>query len=1108
MTSISPRKYFLQLSIFAIFSFACNGGKEITVESEGDQAEDFDADQDGYPVSEDCDDLNIQTNPAAIETCDGIDNNCNGQIDEDVLQRFFLDEDNDGFGGYTSIEACEPPSGYVPVPNDCNDNNSSVYPSAPEQCDNVDNNCDGTIDENLNMEWYLDLDGDGYGNPEFLLEQCLAPQGYVGDNSDCNDSEETAHPWGEEICDEIDNNCDGQVDEGLVTTFYLDDDEDGYGDANFPIDACVQPSGYSTNSDDCNDSEPAAYTNAAETCDEIDNNCDGNIDENLSSDWFLDLDTDGFGDPNEVYHGCTAPRGYIADGSDCLDNNASAFPGAIEICDSIDNNCDGQIDENLVATYFLDSDSDGYGDASNSLTSCQPVIGYVLDDTDCDDANNSVYPSAPEICDNFDNDCDGQINNGLISVYFEDLDGDGFGDPAVQQTDCSTPNGFVSNADDCDDTNPQISPLAIEFCDELDNDCNGQTDEGVQFTFYLDYDMDGFGDINQTTQACSPPQFYISDSTDCNDSISTAYPGAIETCNNIDDNCINGIDEYFLTNGVYADIDNCGSCGNDCTQLIFDHASPVCDDSFSLPECGYTCDNGFIDVNLDSSDGCECEFLSNYDPIFDGVDANCDGSDGDHNFAIHVSSSQGSSGGSGTLADPIDTISAGLSRAQSLGFSYVLIEAGNYNENIEMVDGISLLGGMDSSFFLRDPSNYLTVVEGIAGTPTLKAININSATAVEGLSIFAPSSELPSDSVIGVYIEDSSAALLFSDNIILTDDAEDGLDGGNGGDGDNGEDGFSGSDGGIYNCNTQSFTGGMGGINTCASGVVDGGLGASILCPTSGQTQPAGSNGFGVDYGDGGNGSCDAYLASAGCTTCYVTGCWEAGGNGVAGGDGDDGAGGAGAHTTGALIGLAWITEDGQAGSLANDGSGGGGGGAGAGGKNTCNGNQNHAGGTGAGGGAGGCGGNGGEAGTGGGSSFGIFVSCNNCSSLPIFINNEIGAGDGGNGGDGGDGGLGGLSGFGGLGGLADRSHAFCAEDGGDGGDGGYGGDGGGAGGGAGGNSYAVYIRGFTPDPLWVDADNDLDGGLPGLGGRGGRGGSRANDGGDGVNGSNGDQNW
>ena len=79
-------------------------------------------------------------------------------------------------------------------------------------------------------------------------------------------------------------------------------------------------------------------------------------------------------------------------------------------------------------------------------------------------------------------------------------------------------------------------------------------------------------------------------------------------------------------------------------------------------------------------------------------------------------------------------------------------------------------------------------------------------------------------------------------------------------------------------------------------------------------------------------------------------------------------------------------------------------------------------------------------------------------------------------------------------------------SDGGYGGDGGFGGDGGGGGGGAGGNSYAVYVEGFTPDPLWVNADNDLDAGLPGLGGRGGRGGTRPNDGGNGVNGSNGDQ--
>ena len=1031
---------FLKLTVSSFLFLACNDDK-ITVEANELQSQDFDGDQDGYPASEDCDDDNLQVNPAAIELCDGIDNNCNGLLDEDVVQFFFLDEDGDGFGGYTSIQACEAPSGYVPVSNDCNDENIDVYPSAPEQCDNLDNNCNGQTDENLNTEWFIDIDGDGYGNPNFKLEQCLAPNGYVADNTDCNDSEASANPWGEEVCDGFDNDCNGQTDEGLAETYYLD------------------------------------------------------------------LDLDGYGDPNQSYLGCGAPAGYILENTDCLDSNANANPGAAETCDGIDNNCDGAIDENLIVTYFEDADLDGYGNSASSIISCQPITGWVVDDTDCDDSNNAVYPLAPEICDSYDNDCDGQINNGLISVFFQDSDGDGFGDPTSQQTDCTSPVGFVSNANDCDDANPQISPLAVEFCDELDNDCNGQTDEGVESTFYLDYDMDGFGNPNETTLACSAPQFYVSDSTDCSDNAATSYPGAPETCNSVDDNCTNGIDETFLTNGQYIDIDNCGSCGNDCTLLSVDNAVTFCDDSISIPDCGFTCAPGFLDANLDSSDGCECAFLSSNDPVFDGLDANCDGSDGDHALAIHVSGSQGSSGGTGSLNDPIATISSGISLAQSQGLFYVLIESGTYFENIDLIDGINVFGGMDSSFYLRDPSNYSTVLEGAAGSPTLSAVGITSPTSVEGLSIFSPSTELDSASVIALYIEDSSDQLSFFDNVIIADDAEDGLDGSNGQDGSTGLDGNNGGGGAVYNCNSPLF-GGNGGTNSCSSGAVDGGNGASILCPSNTQTQPSGSDGDGLNFGAGGTGSCDAYLGGGGCSTCYITGCWEAGGNGVIGGDGSDGDGGDGAQTSGFLSGLTWLTEDGLSGILADDGSGGGGGGAGAGGESTCNPNRNHAGGTGAGAGAGGCGGEGGIYGTGGGSSFAVFVNCTACTSLPLFMDNDIGAGDGGNGGDGGDGGLGGFPGFGGLGGLADRSNAFCAEDGGDGGDGGFGGDGGGAGGGAGGNSYAVYIQGYTPDPLWIDADNDLDGGLPGLGGRGGRGGSRSNDGGDGGNGANGDQNW
>ena len=79
-------------------------------------------------------------------------------------------------------------------------------------------------------------------------------------------------------------------------------------------------------------------------------------------------------------------------------------------------------------------------------------LGYVLDNTDCDDTRSDVYPNAPEICDGLDNDCDGQVDEGVKTTFYADSDGDGYGNPSVTTQACSAPTGYVSNNTDCDDT--------------------------------------------------------------------------------------------------------------------------------------------------------------------------------------------------------------------------------------------------------------------------------------------------------------------------------------------------------------------------------------------------------------------------------------------------------------------------------------------------------------------------------------------------------------------------------------------------------------------------------------------------------------------------------
>ena len=185
----------------------------------------------------------------------------------------------------------------------------------------------------------LDADGDGYD-----------------ENSDCDDGDSAIHPDAEELCDGADNDCDGDADEDDASdaaTWYADTDGDGYGVPEDTVVACAAPSGYTNNGDDCDDTESAVSPGADELCDELDNDCDGDIDEDSATDastWYADLDEDGFGDAENTVTSCAQASGFVSDGRDCDDNDATVNPGADELCDGIDTNCSGSIDEVRVPT--------------------------------------------------------------------------------------------------------------------------------------------------------------------------------------------------------------------------------------------------------------------------------------------------------------------------------------------------------------------------------------------------------------------------------------------------------------------------------------------------------------------------------------------------------------------------------------------------------------------------------------------------------------------------------------------------------------------------------------------------------------------------------------
>ncbi|TXG35065.1 T9SS type B sorting domain-containing protein [Seonamhaeicola maritimus] len=496
------------------------------------------ADTDSDTVGDVCDncpdDANTDQADADADTVGDICDACPGFDDT-------VDNDSDGFP-----EGC-----------DCDDTNAGINDDATDIPDNnIDEDCDGT---DLKT-WYQDADSDGYGNPNMSQTANSQPIGYVSDNTDCDDTESAAYPGNTEICDGIDNNCDGQIDEGVLSTFYADTDGDGYGNPNDSMQACSAPTGYVTDNTDCDDTQAAAYPGNTETCDGIDNDCDGQVDEGVLSTFYADADSDGYGNPNDSIQACSAPTGYVSDNTDCDDTQAAAYPGNTEICDGIDNNCDGQIDEGVLSTFYADTDGDGYGDVNVTTQACSAPTGYVSDNTDCDDTQAAAYPGNTEICDGIDNNCDGQVDEGVLSTFYADTDGDGYGDSSVTAQACTAPDGYVADNTDCDDTEAASNPGNAEVCDGIDNDCDGEIDEGVLSTFYADSDGDGYGDINMTTQACSAPSGYVDDSSDCDDTSASVYPGAQEIPNDGMDQDCNGSDLVIPdtdSDGILDNVDNC-----------------------------------------------------------------------------------------------------------------------------------------------------------------------------------------------------------------------------------------------------------------------------------------------------------------------------------------------------------------------------------------------------------------------------------------------------------------------------------------------------------------------------------------------------------------------
>ncbi len=236
----------------------------------------------------------------------------------------------------------------------------------------------------------------------------------------------------------------------------------------------------------------------------------------------------------------------VAGADDCDDSDPAVGPGAEERCNGIDDDCDGEVDEGVLAAFLVDADGDGFGDPDAALVqACAPPEGHVAADLpgDCDDADPAVFPAAPEACDGVDNDCDGEVDNGVMDEFFVDADGDGHGDPAAPVAACAPAAGIVADDGDCDDADPAVHPGAAEVCNERDDDCDGTADNGVTTTFFVDTDGDGWGQTGATTEACAVPEGYAARPGDCDDGAAAVSPDASERCNGIDDDCDGDLDE-------------------------------------------------------------------------------------------------------------------------------------------------------------------------------------------------------------------------------------------------------------------------------------------------------------------------------------------------------------------------------------------------------------------------------------------------------------------------------------------------------------------------------------------------------------------------------------
>lgn len=411
---------------------------------------------------------------------------------------------------------------------------------------------------------------------------------------DCDDFNPRVKPGMAEACNDLDDDCNGKKDDGLhIYSYFLDGDGDGVGSQKTGEGCALPPQGQVAVGGDCNDSHREIHPGAAESCNEVDDDCSGKADDGLRfQDFYPDLDQDDYGDSRgTALSSCQLlVPGRVPNKADCDDQNPAIKPSAPEVCNQVDDDCDLQVDDGLVfLDYYPDGDGDSYGAAgATPQSSCLPVPGKTPDHSDCNDLDRTVHPGAQESCNDLDDDCDGQKDNGLaFQSYWPDADSDNHGSSsAAAQASCRPLSGKVNNNSDCDDTRPSVHPGSAEACNDLDDNCDGRKDEGNP----------GGG------ASCGTGQPGV-----CSKGTLTCQGGSLtcprdrgpssELCNQLDDDCDNQTDEDFPLKG------------QSCTA-----GQGVCARSG-----GYLCKADFSGTYCDASPG------SPTAAACDGLDNDCDG---------------------------------------------------------------------------------------------------------------------------------------------------------------------------------------------------------------------------------------------------------------------------------------------------------------------------------------------------------------------------------------------------------------------------------------------------------------------------------------------------